>query len=94
VGRYIAVPAYDTAGTITPEAAVVAVLIGFEAATAFVIPGIPPTEWDYPQFAWSSDGRWVFLRNGGQLLVYRPGDGTAYRVDVDIDSPQYGMAAG
>lgn len=59
-GRYIAVAAYDTAGAIAPEAAVVAVLIDFEAATAFVIPGIPPTEWDYPQVARSS-------RAGGTL---------------------------
>lgn len=92
-GRYVAVPASDTAGPITDDTAVSVVLVDFETATARIVPGSRQTQWDYPQVAWSSDSEWIFSSNGGQLLAYRPSDDTAYRVAVELKGPYYGMAA-
>lgn len=98
-GRYIAVPTYANAAPITADTPVAVTLIDFESGTAVIVPGSLQGEQNFPMVAWSSDGKWVFFYNwssgsGGQLVAYRPGDESTYKVGVDLDGVYYGMATG
>lgn len=98
-GRYVAVPTYANAAPITADTSVAVTLIDFESGTAVIVPGSMQDEQNYPMVAWSLDSEWVFFSNwsagaGGQLVAYRPGDESAYKVGVSIDGVYYGMASG
>ncbi|HLF43566.1 MAG TPA: SigE family RNA polymerase sigma factor [Acidimicrobiia bacterium] len=99
-GRSIAVPTHPNAAPITADTPVAVTLIEFGNGSTRIVPGSQQDQQSYPQVAWSPDGEWVFFYNGaapagtGQLIAYRPGDESAYRVAVDLDGPYYGMATG
>jgi|GEM_PF-1992583 len=99
-GRYAAAVGLVTYGPITRDTRAVIVLVDFEEGTASVVPGaISANPFGYPQVAWNVEGDWLFMgpanahENSADLLAFQPGDSTAYRVPVVIDTVYHGMAA-
>ncbi|MBA2725968.1 MAG: hypothetical protein H0U53_08265 [Actinobacteria bacterium] len=87
-------------GPITRDTRAVIVLVDFEEGTASVVPGaISANPFGYPRVAWNGDGDWLFIgpanayENSADLLAFQPGESTAYRVPVVIDTVYHGMAA-
>jgi hypothetical protein len=93
-GQFVAVIGFDEGGPLSENTGVSVALVDFQMANVRVVSDSLSRPWDYPQVAWTSSGEWLFFKNGPTLFAVEPETGTAYRVDVELDGPHYGLAVG
>lgn len=98
-GRFVAVVGYLTPAPFSSNTESVVLLVDFELGAASIVPGTD-TQGGFPHgaLAWSESG-WLFVgplwveEGTADLLAYRPGQATAYRVPGVPEGVYHGMAS-